>query len=198
MNLGLTYTKDADGSKVMSMPEETREWVISYVRENAQNSPAEIEAIIQEGHCELIEALEGVSEAQAAWKPGADDWSILELVAHVVSVKQVLAALAGSLRKGELPPGFGPQFEEAKMQDGFIVRKFETVAQSREAARAAHESIVGFVRGIDDSVNTDVTFRHFYFGAFNAREWPVFQRVHDGDHTPHIGKIKAAEGYPTA
>ena len=100
MNLGLTYTKDADGSKVMSMPDETREWVISFVRENARKSPAEIEAIIQVGHRELLAALEGVSEAQAAYKPGADDWSILELVAHVVSVKQVLAALAGSLRKG--------------------------------------------------------------------------------------------------
>src|SRR5438552_13393777 len=147
MNLGLTYTVGGDGSKVMSMPDETREWVISFVRENARKSPAEIEAIIQVGHRELLAALEGVSEAQAAYKPGADDWSILELVAHVVSVKQVLAALAGSLRMGELPPGFGPQFEEAKMQDGFIVRRFETLAQAREAAQAAHDSIVAFGHG---------------------------------------------------
>ena len=198
MILGLTYKVGADGEKVMSMPDETRDWVISFVRENARKSPAEIEAIIQQGHRELLAALEGVSESQASYKPGADDWSILELLAHVVSVKQVLAALAGSLRNGELPPGFGPQFEEAKMQDGFIVRRFETLAQARAGAQAAHESIVEFVRGIDDSMNTDATFRHFYFGAFNAREWPVFQRVHDGDHTPHVGKIKASSGYPVA
>ena len=63
----------------MSMPEESRDWVISFVRENARTSPAEIEAIVQEGQRELLAAVEGVSEVQAAYKPGADDWSILEL-----------------------------------------------------------------------------------------------------------------------
>ena len=198
MDLGLKYAVGPDGAKVMSMPDESRDWVISFVRENARTSPAEIEAVVQEGQRELLAAVEGVSEVQAAYKPGADDWSILELLAHAVSVKQVIGALVGTLRNGELPPGFGPQFEEAKTQDGFIITRFETLSQAREAAQAAHDTIVAFVRGIDGSVNTDVTFRHFYFGAFNAREWPVFQRIHDGDHTPHIGKIKASAGYPAA
>lgn len=198
MDLELKYAIGPDGTKVMSMPGESRDWVISFVRENARTSPSEIEAIVQDGHRELIAALEGVSDVQAAYKPGADDWSILELLGHAVSVKQVIGALVGTLRNGELPPGFGPQFEEAKTQDGFIVARFDTLDQAREAAQAAHDTIVAFVRGIDGSVNTDVTFRHFYFGAFNAREWPVFQRIHDGDHAPHIGKIKASAGYPAA
>lgn len=198
MDLGLNYAVGPDGTKVMSMPDESRDWVISFVRENARTSPAEIAAIVQEGQRELLAAVEGVSEVQAAYKPGADDWSILELLAHAVSVKQVIGALVGTLRNGELPPGFGPQFEEAKTQDGFIITRFDSLPQAREAAQAAHDTIVTFVRGIDGSVNTDVTFRHFYFGAFNAREWPVFQRIHDGDHTPHIGKIKASVGYPAA
>jgi hypothetical protein len=198
MDLGLTYTLGPDGTKVMSMPDETRDWVISFVRENARKSPSEMEEVVQEGQRELLAALEGVSEAQAGYKPGADDWSILELVAHEVSVKQVIGTLAGTLRNGELPPGFGPHFEEAKAQDGFIVTRFDTLAQAREAAQAAHDTIVTLVRGIDGSVNTDITFRHYYFGAFNAREWPIFLRIHDGDHTATIGKIKAATGYPAA
>lgn len=198
MDLGMKYVVGADGVKSMVLADETREWVISFVRENARKPPAEIEAIMHEGQRELLDALEGVSEAQAAYKPGADDWSILELVAHEVSVKQVIGGLAATLGKGELPAGFGPHFEEAKMQDGMIVTRFETLAQAREAAQAAHDGVVAFVRGIDGSLNTDVTFRHYYFGAFNALEWPVFLRIHDGDHTPHIGKIKASAGYPAA
>src|SRR4051812_5556946 len=162
MKLGLTYTKGADGSKVMSMPEENREWVISFVRENARKSPEEIEAIIEEGHADLLAALEGVSEAQAAWKPGVDDWLILELLGHVVSVKQVMGMVCANLRKGELPPGFGPQFEEAKAQDGFIAARFETLEQARAAEQSAHVGVVAFVRSFDDSMNTDATFRHFY------------------------------------
>ena len=198
MDLGMKYVVGPDGIKSMSLPDETRERVISFVRQHARTSPSEIEAVVQEGQREFLAALEGVSEVQAAYKPGADDWSILELVAHTVSVKQVIGALVGSLRNGELPAGFGPQFEEAKAQDGFIVTRFDTLAQAREATQAAHEGIVTFVRGIDGSVNTGVTFRHYYFGAFNALEWPVFLRIHDGDHTPHIGKIKTAPGYPAA
>ena len=198
MDLRLTYAAGPDGTKVMSMPDEIRDWVIAFVRDNARKSPSEIEAVVQEGQRELLAALEGVSEAQAAYKPGADDWSILELVAHEVSVKQVIGTLAAALRNGALPPGFGPHFEEAKAQDGFIVTRFDTLARAREAAQAAHDAIVTFVRGFDGSVNTDLTFRHYYFGAFNAREWPVFLRIHDGDHTTTIGKIKAAAGYPAA
>lgn len=198
MDLGLKYTAGPDGTKVMSMPDDRRDWVISFVRENAQTSPAAIEAILHEGHDELLAALEGVSEAQAAFKPGADDWSILELLAHEVTVKTSIGGLAAAMATGSLPPGIGPQFEDAKAQDGLIITRFETLAEARDAAQAAHDDIVKFVRGIGDTTNTDVTFRHFYFGAFNAREWPVFLRVHDGDHTPHIGKIKAAAGYPAS
>ncbi len=39
---------------------------------------------------------------------------------------------------------------------------------------------------------------YFLFGALNAREWAVFQRIHDVDHTPHIGQIKASSGFPAA
>jgi hypothetical protein len=63
MDLGLIYTVGPNGTKVMSMPDETRDWVISFVRENARKSPSEMEAVVQEGQRELLAALEGVSEA---------------------------------------------------------------------------------------------------------------------------------------
>jgi hypothetical protein len=34
------------------------------------------------------------------------------------------------------------------------------------------------------------------FGALHARAWHLFQRIHDQDHTSHIGQVKAAAGYP--
>ncbi len=198
MNLDLTYTTDADGTSVMSLPDETRAWVIDYVRENAQKPPAEMEAIVQEGKRQLSAALDGVSEGQAAFKPSADEWSILDVIAHEVSVKRSIGALIAAMRDGALPPGFGPHFEEAKAQDGFIAARFDTLAEAREAAQAAHDGIAAFVRGIDASANRELTFRHYYFGAFNAIEWAIFLRIHDDTHTPQIAKIKAAPGYPAS
>lgn len=212
MNLDLTYTTDADGTSVMSLPDETRAWVIDFVRENAQKPPAEMEAIVQEGKRQLSAALDGVSEGQAQFKAVGgrrpeipseakdepDEWSILDVIAHEVSVKRSIGALIAAMRDGALPPGFGPHFEEAKAQDGFIAARFGTLAEARIAAQDAHDGIAAFVRGIDASANRELTFRHYYFGAFNAIEWAIFLRVHDDIHTPQIAKIKAAPGYPAS
>src|SRR6266851_1287860 len=47
---------------------------------------------------QLLEALDGVGDAQAAFKPSPDDWSIREVALHVLngsrSVQQVVEALA--------------------------------------------------------------------------------------------------------
>jgi len=170
--------------------------VIAFVREGAARPAGEIESIVQHGHDALLAALEGVSEPQAAFKPGADDWSILELMAHVVSTKQIVAALCRNLGEGHLPPGFGPQFEEAAAQDGVTVTRFATLAESRNAAQAAHADLLTTIRGLSSTTDGDVRFKHFVFGALNCREWAVFQRIHDGDHTPQIASIMAEPAYP--
>lgn len=198
MDLNITYAPGPDGEKVMSIPDDIRADVLAFISEHAKKSAAGIEAIVSEGQAELLAALDGVSEAQAAFKPDADSWSILDLIAHEVSVRRTIGTLCASLRNGALPPGFGPQFEEAKAQDGFILQRFDSLADARAAAESTFESMVAYVRSLDDAVSTDVTFRHYYFGPFNARQWPLFLRIHDGDHTLHIAKIKSATGYPAA
>jgi hypothetical protein len=197
MNLELKYVVGADGTRTLTIPDERRAQAIAFVRESATKTPQEIDAIVREGHDALLKALAGVSETQAQWKPSPDDWSILELMAHVVSTKQILVLLSRNLGEGHLPPGFGPQFEEASAQDGVTVARFATLAEALAAAQSAHDDLLATIRGLGASTSVDITFRHFVFGAFNAREWPVFQHIHDGDHTPQIAAIKASPGFPS-
>ena len=198
-SLQLTYVVGADGTRTLTLPDEKRAMVIAFVRDNAKKSPAEIEAVVQEGHDELFAALDEVSEAQAAWKPSENDWSVLELMAHVVTVKQITFGLSSSLSQGQLPPGAGPEWEEPSRQDGVTIATPATLADARAGAEAAHQLLLGYIRKLDDgAINTETVFRHFLFGAFNAREWPVFQRIHDGDHGPTIGKIRSMAGFPAA
>lgn len=199
LGLQLTYTVGDDGTKRLHIPEDQRQRAIAFVREGGAQPAAAIEALVQEGHDALLATVDGVSEEQAAWRPAEGEWRIIDVMAHCVSVKRAMALLSQHLGRGELPPGFGPQFEEARVQDGFITQPFETLAAAREAAESAHAALMAQIRRLDDpALDTEKTFRHFYFGAFNAREWTVFQRVHDGDHWPHIEKIKAAPGFPAA
>ena len=70
--------------------------------------------------------------------------------------------------------------------------------EARAAADEAHASIMAFVATVTPDTNTEKEFRHFVFGSMNCRQWAVFARIHDADHAPSIGRIKASPGYPAS
>jgi len=197
MDLELTYIKRPDGSKTLTIPEERRALAVAYLREGGLKSAVEIEASVEEGHSALLHAIDGLSDVQAAYNAEPDEWSVLELMGHVVTAKQLVAALCTSLAAGQLPPGFGPALEEEAAQDGVTVARFETLKAARAAAGEAHTALLNFIRGADGAANLDMTFKHFVFGALNGREWAVFQRLHDDDHRPQVDVIRGAAGFPT-
>ena len=197
MNLGLKYVVGDDGKKHLTIADDRRAAAIAFVQGNAAKSPPEIEAVVQEGHDALLAALDGLSEAQAQYKPSADDWCVLELMAHVVTTKRVFASMCENLSAGHWPPGVGEEWQEESRQDGVTLAKFETLADALAAAQSAHDDLLKHIRALD-TANTEIRFRHFVFGDLNSREWAVFQRIHDGDHTPQIGSIRASSGFPGA
>ncbi len=197
MNLGLKYELGEDGKKHLTIADDRRAAAIAFVQGNAIKPPAEIAAVVQEGHDALLAALVGVSDAQAWYKPAADDWCVMELMAHVVTTKRVCASMCENLAAGHWPPGVGEEWQEEARQDGVTLAKFETLADARTAAQTAHDDLLKHISALD-SANTDVRFRHFVFGDFNSREWAVFQRIHDDNHAPQLGDIKASAGFPAA
>lgn len=197
LDLQLKYEVGDDGRRHLTIPDDTRAFVISFVKENARKPVGEIAALVQEGHDKLHAALAGVSEAQAKFKPRPDDWSILQLMDHVVTTKQVVGNLCRVLGEGQRPPGFSAEWEEEARQDGVTLTHFATLDEAKKSADAAHTVLLDLIANLD-GVNTDARFKHFVFGDLNSREWAVFQRVHDEDHTPHIGKIKATPGFPAS
>ena len=198
MDLELTYIKNPDGSQTLNIPEDRKAAAIAFLRDGGAKRAAEIESIVEGGHEALLRAIDGLSDAQSTFKPAPDAWSVLELMAHVVTAKQIVSALSPSLAQGQLPPGFGTPLEAAAAQDGVTVSRFDTLDAARDAAASAHAVLLRFVRSADGPVNSEMTFRHFVFGALNCREWAIFQRLHDDDHCPQIGKIRASAGFPAA
>jgi len=198
MDLELTYIKNPDGSQTLTIPEDRKALAVAFLRDGGTKSAAEIEALVEAGHEALLRAIDGMSDAQSKFKPAPDEWSVLELMAHVVTAKQIVGVLCAAMAQGQLPPGFGPPLEVAAAQDGVTVAQFETMEQARAAAGDAHAALLKFVRSADGPVNVEMTFRHFVFGAYNCREWAIFQRLHDDDHRPQIDKIRATPGFPAA
>ena len=68
-------------------PPDVIERVTSYIKHQGSKSPEAIRDLIQSAHDRLTSMLDGLSPEQASFKPSADDWSVLELMHHVVSAK---------------------------------------------------------------------------------------------------------------
>jgi len=170
------------------------ERITGYIRHNAATEPPALRALVQQGHDQLCALLDGLSEEQARWKPGADDWCALELLQHVVTAKRGVARICQRLAAGERPAGIGREGDE---QDGVMGKqRFVSLAEARQALDAAHEETLAFIDGPLASANVETRFNHFIFGDLNCREWAAFQRVHDGDHSGQIEKIVSAPGFP--
>ena len=177
-----------------TFPTEIVERVTGYIRHNATKEPQALRGLVQQGHDQFAGLIDGLSEEQGRWKPGADEWCALELLHHVVSAKRGVARICQRLASGEQVPGTGREGDE---QDGITRGEpFASLAEARPAMEAAHQDLLAFIDGPLAAANVETRFNHFIFGDLNCREWAAFQRVHDGDHSGQLEKIKAAPGYP--
>ena len=196
MDLKIRYTSLADGTKKASIPDDTREWALSFIQEQAGEPSSAIEAVVQAGQDKLLGVISDMSDGQACFTAATGEWSALDLMAHVVTTKQVVVGLCRSLGQGMKPPGIGPEWEEESAQDGITTTSFSSILAARDAAQAAHLELRELIRDLDGA-NTDICFSHYIFGPLNAREWAVFQRIHDGDHIPQIERIVASPDFPS-
>lgn len=195
--LHITYEVGEDGVRRARLSDDALNYVLTFIKDSAAKPPSGIAAAVQEGHDYVLRNIEGVTDAQAAWKPAPDEWSILETMAHIVTVKRVTVALTTHLGAGNMPPGFGPHLEKEESQDGVTLAKFETIVEARESAQSAHDELLALIEKLD-GMDTDTRFRHFFFGPMNAREWACFQRIHDGDHFPQLESVRLSPGFPAA
>ena len=177
-------------------PADVVEKVTAYIKHNAAKSPAALHDLVQAGHDRFVALIDSVSPGQASFKPSADDWSMLQLMHHVVSAKGGVARICERLASGESIPGRGREGDE---QDG-VVRGggFASLGEARAAMETAHQELLAFIDGPLATANTETRFNHFVFGDLNCAEWAAFQRVHDGDHAGQIEQITSAPGYPYA
>lgn len=159
---------------------------LSYVRYQATKGTRSLAALMERTAPECARCLEGVSEEQAAFKPGSE-WSIKEIVAHLVSVGAATNQVIQSLALGEEPP---PDLGEAEPAAD------RPIDELRRDLAQMWEETCRLAASLPESGGLERTFPHPFFGPLNFREWLAFQRLHAMDHVQQIEEVKAAPGYP--
>ena len=122
-------------------------------------------------------------------RPGPEDWSAAEVFTHILTMNEHGAsAIEGILDTGALPPRIEDRLLHVERED------LKTSEDYWQAYRARRERLLERVSTAKGDAHLDIKITHPLFGPLSWREWLLFMRVHDLDHTRQIQSVKESLG----
>ena len=158
----------------------------------------------------LLDAVAGVSEEEARWKPEPDRWSILEYVEHLaVSDDELIALIKRSLATTARPETEAERRErETKIRETPIPRganhapemlrpggRFASLSDAVAAFLAARERSIEYARSTEDDLRSHFT-DHSVLGPLDGYQWLVGNARHAETHAGHIRELRALPEFP--
>ncbi len=169
------------------------EQVISYMRHQAEKGLDNLDVLLERTVADWSRCLEGMTEAQATFKTGAE-WTVKEVLGHFLpatrSVNQQITEAAGG-NVTDAPFG-----NAAALRDQPATDERRSMDELRSEIAAAIEETRRMAQSLRGTAALDAKFRHPFFGSLGLLEWVAFQRVHAMDHMQQIEKLKADPAYP--
>ena len=167
----------------------------------------ELEAV----RADVLSEVEGLSQAQADWKPGERDWSVGEIVHHLTIAEIATGKLTTKLTReaeagGTLKPfpadlrEFRPLVADdaAGAEAPPVVwpergKPIATLVGDMKATRARSRQSIDKLATVDPR---PLVFKHFRLGDLDLSQWWQLQAHHDGVHLRQIRDVKARAGFP--
>lgn len=170
----------------MTVLNEEQQRIRGYLQTQAARlSTAELVAKVRADQDQVRTAAESAPASRFYDRPEAEEWSANEVSAHVVEgggnvAQAICAAIAGGApdRLAADRPRPDPERLTATEWYQRLLRDRETLFE--RVGRAAGDE------------HLDTRWGHPFFGDLNWREWLLFLRIHDLDHTRQMQAIAAA------
>jgi len=176
--------------------------------------PPALDAIAHEldaVRAEVLREVETLTQAQADWRPSADDWSVGEILHHLTLAEINTGKLTSKLLKepgdatGPFPSDLAafapvPAWPPGPREAPPVVRpdKGHPIAHLLQDMRAVRERSR---QSLDRLATVDpraFTWRHFTLGEMDLGQWWMLQAHHDRDHLQQLRRIKRTPGFPKA
>jgi hypothetical protein len=157
----------------------------------------------------LLEAVEGVTEQQARWKPAPERWSILEYVEHLaVSDDALVALVERSLQSPARPETeIERRAREQKIRETPLPRgvnrapdtlkpnaRFGSLAEALAGFREARQRTMEFTRNTQEDLRSHFA-PHTVLGPLDGYQWLVGNAE---SHAGHIREIRNLTDFPAA
>ena len=160
----------------------------------------------------VLDAIDGLSEAQWKFKPAPDRWSIAEIVEHLILTEE---SMMGWTKKVlETPAVEGRSASRAadeKIYAGYLDRsqkasapaelrpttgKWPTPAAAAQEFAYRRDRTLEYVRTTQDDLRGHVTKGPG--GDMDAYQMVLLNAAHTERHMAQLNEVKAAPGYPAA
>ncbi|HVQ75562.1 MAG TPA: DinB family protein [Candidatus Binatia bacterium] len=160
---------------------------------------------------EVLKEVEGLSQGQADWRPGLEDWSVGEIVHHLTLAEVATGKLSSKLLKeagaqagpfptdlaalNPLPPQpAGP----AEAPEGVRPTRGEPIDRLLSDMKGARERSRQTLERLATVDVRTMRWRHGRLGELDLGQWWTLQAWHDGDHLQQIRTLKGGSGFPRA
>jgi hypothetical protein len=175
--------------------------------------PAPVEMLwseLESVRAQLFKETEGLSQKQADWRPGDQDWSIGEILHHLTLAEVGTGKLTSKLLKDApqpLPP-FPPDLVQfapvpppppgpAKAPEVVYPERghpLERLVADLKAVRERSRQSVERLAAVDPR---GLRWRHFTLGEMDLAQWWLLHVRHEADHLQQLRGVKAAPGFPS-
>lgn len=168
---------------------------------------------LQAVRAEVLREAEGLSQAQADFKPGEKDWSVGEVIDHLTIAEIATGKLTTKLtREAEaagavapfpadlraftpLPPWPAGPAEAPPVVWPSAGKPIRDLIATMKATRERSRQSIEKMATLDPR---RLVFKHFRLGDLDLAQWWVLQAQHDRIHLGQIRDIKRARGFPGA
>jgi len=152
---------------------------------------------LQAARAKLMAATDGLSDAQAEFRPGTgegeDAWGIAEVLRHVGGVEPLMAERIIALGEGRPTDNLTPTY--AGYMEGVETRR---LGELRGILATSLATLVRAIESVEGHERLDTLDAHRRFGDLNCHGWIAMHTLHMEDHARQIEKLRHLENFPAA
>jgi hypothetical protein len=166
---------------------------------------------LEAARADVLGEVAGLSQRQIEWRPGPQEWSIAEILHHLLLAEVATGKLTSKLLKeeggtaGPYPAGLPafaplPPWPPGPREAPAVVRPegghpAAGLLQDLAATRARSHQSMERLATVDPRA---LTWRHFALGDLDLGQWWMLQARHDRDHLQQLRRLKQSPGFPRA
>lgn len=166
---------------------------------------------LKESREAFLQSVKGLSEAQLAFKPSAEQWSIQECIAHITLSEDGIWSMTATTLKQPANP---EKRADIKASDTDLVKMVSSREHKAQAAeqlqpqkaqwpdvestlkhfKAQRKKNIQYLKNSTDDFRNHVA--QLSFGALDAYQLVLLLSAHTLRHTAQINELKAHPGFP--